>query len=240
VSNEVDLAIIDEMYTPYIFRYGKLKFVPIEAVAAVVECKSSSSDTGDWVTRIDELKTSDKGIVRMAEKIASIESQKKIDRAAQTETRPLKILCGLGSESKHKDVRKNFDFVILAHKEQEGCGNCKIEHKKAKIEIIASKGDWSLNMWHQYLNLGGCGEGEKIQAEKEKMKIASEDSLEKFNLNEHYTVNNDSGNEVSLLTFNFQLNQLLMIINNPLLFPHQAYVKMFNQDDGKGGAKNGI
>lgn len=35
ISKEVDLAIIDENYTPYIFRYGKLKFVPIEAVAVV-------------------------------------------------------------------------------------------------------------------------------------------------------------------------------------------------------------
>ena len=31
VSNEVDLAIFDEMYTPYIFRYYDLKFIPIEA-----------------------------------------------------------------------------------------------------------------------------------------------------------------------------------------------------------------
>ena len=32
VSNEVDLAIFDEMYTPYVFRYGEIKFIPIEAV----------------------------------------------------------------------------------------------------------------------------------------------------------------------------------------------------------------
>ncbi len=42
VSHEVDLAILDETYTPYIFRYGRLKFIPIEAVAVVVECKSKS------------------------------------------------------------------------------------------------------------------------------------------------------------------------------------------------------
>ena len=40
ISHEVDLAIVDETYTPYIFHYGRLKFIPIEAVAAVVECKS--------------------------------------------------------------------------------------------------------------------------------------------------------------------------------------------------------
>lgn len=37
VSNGVDLAIFDEMYTPYIFRYYDLKFIPLEAMAVVVE-----------------------------------------------------------------------------------------------------------------------------------------------------------------------------------------------------------
>ena len=54
VSNEVDLVIFDEMYTPYIFRYYNLKFIPIEAVAVVVECKSTSMDetTGHAVLQI--------------------------------------------------------------------------------------------------------------------------------------------------------------------------------------------
>ena len=37
VSNGVDLAIFDEMSTPYIFRYYDLKFIPLEAMAVVVE-----------------------------------------------------------------------------------------------------------------------------------------------------------------------------------------------------------
>ena len=37
VSLEADLVIMDEMYTPYIFRYGSIKFIPIEAVAAVIQ-----------------------------------------------------------------------------------------------------------------------------------------------------------------------------------------------------------
>ena len=45
VSHEVDLAIFDETYTPYIFRYGRIKFIPIEAVAAIVECKSQNIKT---------------------------------------------------------------------------------------------------------------------------------------------------------------------------------------------------
>jgi hypothetical protein len=33
----------------------------------------------------------------------------------------------------------------------------------------------------------------------------------------------------ALLTLNFQLNQLLMLINNPMLFPHLAYAKAFRE-----------
>ena len=40
ISREVDLAVYDEVYTPYIFNYGEIKFIPIEAVAVVVQCKS--------------------------------------------------------------------------------------------------------------------------------------------------------------------------------------------------------
>ena len=32
-----------------------------------------------------------------------------------------------------------------------------------------------------------------------------------------------------ILSLVFQLNQLLMLINNPMLFPHQAYVDGFNE-----------
>ena len=61
VSNEVDLAIFDELYTPYIFRYYDLKFIPLEAVAVVVECKSTSlnkENLESWAESISELKTS--------------------------------------------------------------------------------------------------------------------------------------------------------------------------------------
>lgn len=39
------------------------------------------------------------------------------------------------------------------------------------------------------------------------------------------------GGELSLLTFNLQLNQLLMLINNPMLFPHIAYAEMFDRNE---------
>ena len=60
-SREVDLAIFDELYTPYIFNYGKIKFIPIEAVAAVVQCKGEFPDKKaieSWEESISALTTS--------------------------------------------------------------------------------------------------------------------------------------------------------------------------------------
>ena len=39
-----------------------------------------------------------------------------------------------------------------------------------------------------------------------------------------------------LLSLNLQLNQLLMLINNPMLFPHFAYAKVFRDQLGKKSA----
>ena len=57
-----------------------------------------------------------------------------------------------------------------------------------------------------------------------------EDKLGKISLKD-YEVLDENEENISLLTFNFQLNQLLMLINNPILFPHRAYVKMFNGEE---------
>ena len=38
----------------------------------------------------------------------------------------------------------------------------------------------------------------------------------------------EKGEENVILSLIFQLNQLLMVINNPMLFPHRAYAKRFS------------
>ena len=53
--------------------------------------------------------------------------------------------------------------------------------------------------------------------------------LEKIKMDEYQVLDKES-RPISLMTFNFQLNQLLMLINNPMLFPHRAYVKLFSKD----------
>lgn len=44
ISKEIDIVVYDEAYTPYVFQYNTIKYIPIEAVAVVIECKSDSWD----------------------------------------------------------------------------------------------------------------------------------------------------------------------------------------------------
>jgi len=216
VSDEVDLAIFDEMYTPYIFRNGRIKFIPIEAVAAVVQCKSTNvtsknKGTGEyslksWCKSIDDLKTSGDSVIRMAIDI--------IIGAAKTQkgTRPIKIFCAL--KKPPKALMGQFDFYIIAGKKK----------SQDKIDvIIPHEKDWDLGKWHYELNMRNPAEESTFEEKILNRTLAD------------YKVESDD-NPVALLTLNFQLNQLLMLINNPMIFPHMAYVKMFN---GNGGiAKN--
>ena len=104
ISNEVDIAIYDEQYTPYIFNYGLIKFIPIEAVAAVVQCKSRSLDKDDllnWTNSIKNLQTSNDSIVRLATYIHI--GKESICDAIQTATKPIKILCHIPTDETCND-----------------------------------------------------------------------------------------------------------------------------------------
>lgn len=222
VSNEVDLAIFDETYTPYIFRKGRLKFIPIEAVAVAVECKSSSAKPEDlkgWVESVRKLKTSRKSIARMHTHIAT---ELSTNSSTQTATRPILIYCSL--EENLNSAAKQFDFVLRADKVTK------------KISITYSEEQTRLKEWFNSLNHADktieedlINTGKGFEDEEGKKSV-------NYDLGEYRIFNKDSdrkGNdreEVSLLSFNFMLNQLLMLINNPMLFPHMAYVNMFNKE----------
>ncbi len=213
ISREVDLAIIDEMYTPYIFRYGRLKFIPIEAVAAVIECKSNEINPGElqpWHDSIVTLKTADKSIVRTASGVSTAAVQ------TQKSTRPIRILCALG-QTVSPAAKEMFDFVLTAQK------------NSACIDVWENETYTNLFSWYETLNFHGQAVALQALLKKEPEKIGKPaKELEKVTM-ESYKVRDQAQNNISLLSFNFQFNQLLMIINNPMLFPHREYVKMFNQ-----------
>lgn len=222
VSREVDLAILDETYTPYIFRYGRLKFIPIEAVAAVVECKSQTIDPKsikEWGEQIQNLKTSDVSIARMATRIATepVPTQKA--------TRPIRILCALSENllaEKSSEITGFFDFTLIAVKET----------KKCCIEVKVNSLLGNLFDCYKSLNFHDFAD-EDFEKAMQHLRLGDKrKQLEEIYLT-NYAVS-ENGIIISLLTFNFQLNQLLMLINNPMLFPHRAYVKMFNSEEGDG------
>lgn len=219
VSNEVDLAIIDETYTPYIFRYGRLKFLPIEAVAVAIECKSTLpgekklDQLKNWAESIAVLETSCESYTRIIQKIVIGETSKS---PTQTATRPLRILCCL--DQKKIDRRLNsgsalFDIIIRA--ETKGTERLTIEPDDSNENLR----DWYLTLNHA------------VQMMDNETSTGSAE-LAKVNL-DNYQIGSRT-DPVALLTLNLQLNQLLMLINNPLPFPHKAYAKMFNEY-GTGG-----
>lgn len=239
-SREIDLAIIDNTYTPYIFQYGSLKFVPIEAVAAVVECKSTSpidEELERWYESIQCLKTENKSIARIftgvtiggknyppakketpkgtkddnsgtEQKSESGQKKKSSQHPSQTSTRPIRIFCGYDSNISTDKLKKYFDFILVARKED----------NRIEVKIPAGTG---LKQWYEELN------HHKEENDLSIEELGKEDySMDKFRVMK-------GGEEVSLLSLNLQLNQLLMLINNPILFPHLSYAKMFNDVDQK-------
>lgn len=224
VSNEVDLAIFDEQYTPYIFNYGKMKYIPIEAVAVVVQCKSSDlRGIADWVDSITKMRTSLKSVARMHSSVISGEFEYEEDpsgklifdkekhkfKLTQTSTRPIRILCHLDESA--TTSRKGVDqFDII------------ISPKEERLKVQINPENENLNYWYNELN----HVDPKYERFRSEFGTGSTGEIQM----ENYRVYNDKDmrNEISLLSLIFQLNQLLMLINNPILFPHRAYVDLFN------------
>ena len=217
VSMEADLVIMDEMYTPYIFRYGSIKFIPIEAVAAVIQCKSTSVDKkslGEWAESIKILRTSERAVATLATMFSTGPV------LTQPSTRPILILCALKTEISN-ELEELFDIVLLAVKK----GKSDIED--SYIDVRFNKEFDNLLKWFEALNFNNIDKTEDVwkkihNADKAKKRLGGM-KLEEFQ------VNDNNGKNISLLSFNLQFNQLLMLINNPMLFPHQDYAKLFQE-----------
>ena len=218
ISKEVDLAIYDEQYTPYIFCYGTIKFIPIEAVSAVIECKSTGAEGKDllaWLDSINNLITGTNSIVRLNLNI-NYGIDLNNERSTQTSTTPIKILCHMGISA--QSVKK-FDIVVKADE---------------KLRITFNEGyknlfDWYLKLNHYY---GTNKDREnKLKEPNEKRKCDRDGIYKKLKCKrlEDYEVDKDN----TILSFIFQFNQLLMLINNPLFFPHSDYVRMFKDANDK-------
>lgn len=238
VSKEVDLAIFDEQYTPYIFRHGRIKYIPIEAVAVVIQCKSrnvtSQNDKKilrEWSRSIDRLETSLKSITRtqagiitgeyecLEDKEGNLSLQGKVRSMTQTSTRPIQILCHIHNK---KDINYSTSFDFNIHP----------DHTGTKLRVRVSPELTTLPQWNNHLNHKDNSRYGKLKNTdfKDVLDDEAEEHSEEYKKAleiKSYKVAKGS-DEIALLSLTFQLNQLLMLINNPILFPHKAYVDMFN------------
>ena len=232
VSKEVDIAIYDEQYTPYIFNYGLIKFIPIEAVAAVVQCKSRALDKENllnWIKSINKLQTSNDSIVRLAGYIHV--GRESSCKATQTATSPIKVLCHIPTDETSKDNicdKERFNIVIEAYQ------NSKLseEQNQSSTEYNGNlKINFSdKNLFDVLKNYNHADEKE-LENLKEDKKIKFETLINRKITDYNILKGKD---KYTLLSFIFQFNQMLMMINNPMFFPHKAYVDMFNKDIKEG------
>ena len=138
----------------------------------------------------------------------------------QPSTRPILILCALKTEISN-ELEELFDIVLLAVKK----GKSDIED--SYIDVRFNKEFDNLLKWFEALNFNNIDKTEDVwkkihNADKAKKRLGGM-KLEEFQ------VNDKNGKNISLLSFNLQFNQLLMLINNPMLFPHQDYAKLFQE-----------
>lgn len=234
-SNEVDIAVIDNQYTPYVFNYGNLKFIPIEAVAIVIECKSSKWDSkvNEWSKKIEELEAVSAGLVRIVSGNAIGATT-----TSQKRTTPIKILASMRKNPKDEtidNIKNDFDFILHYKKSDDS---------KYKLNYSVPNQSKKLGWWSEKLNnhkssteiddkgleIKYFSEDVKKQLEKHKKDFFQGPKIEngKFIINN--TLEDLAIKENSLLSLNFQLNQLLMLINNPMTFPHFAYAKLFKDN----------
>ncbi|MGM0711925.1 DUF6602 domain-containing protein [Brevibacillus parabrevis] len=228
ISDEVDLAIFDENYTPYIFKFGKIKFIPIEAVAVAVQCKSSNiNGAEDWAKSIKRLLPAFDSVTRVLPGLnhnnlesAKMLLEKEKKQQSQTATRPILILCSLVEKGNPADPHregttqhgnaKDFDIIL------------NVDENNQLSQVIPNE-NWDYREWYKELNhydlkrYKECDDYEKVAMGGSSLgKTLKELEIDK------------EGENV-ILSLTFQLNQLLMLINNPMFFPHQSYVEMFRK-----------
>ncbi|WP_042473182.1 DUF6602 domain-containing protein [Bacillus ndiopicus] len=220
ISAEVDIAIYDEQYTPYIFNYGNILFIPIEAIAIVVQSKSRTLDKDNlkaWVKTVKNLQPVLNAYVRTQQSLLDTNLKHLRSSQSQTATRPIIILCTFSMEEKKiQDLKVDFDMILHLNKEQ--------KLTKSNAETLTT-----LDEWYEELNHYGH---ERYGADYQKLKDlagikknteakAEEDTVRKL---QSVTIELNT-----LLSLKFELNQLLMLVNNPMFFPHASYVNMFNE-----------
>ena len=117
----------------------------------------------------------------------------------------------------------------------EDIGTGKDGEKKSKLVKQIPGEEQNFIQWNDDLNHFMHKDREKKEREymegRKKEALSSTVSLQSRNLTQLRVTNNQE-EENTILSLTFQLNQLLMFLNNPMLFPHRAYARMFTKNLG--------
>lgn len=220
-SNEIDIAFVDRQYTPYVFNHGNIRFVPIEAVAVVIESKSSKWDKiklSEWAESIYTLKSVSGGVARMANGLVS-------GTSIQTRTMPLLILASnkkVNEMHESNTVRKYFDIIITCNNNMTGF-NLDIPYENMCLSCWTERlNSFQNSNYMIYNGLKKCCDYSENKIQKSNEDNPKDDF-------KYQKLSDLRVRDNILLSLNLQLNQLLMLINNPMLFPHFAYAKRFNE-----------
>ena len=153
----------------------------------------------------------------------------------------LKYLSDKKTTSEGSEGKKSFDIIIEAYQKEKKTNN----NPKEKSKESNYSGNLNITFKDNNLYDVLCQYNRNKEHKKDKSYEKKEDEVDK-NYEEYvdnkgkiheelkkrkisdYVVKYDK-EEYALLSFIFQFNQMLMMINNPMFFPHMAYVKMFNK-----------
>lgn len=227
ISAEVDIAVYDDQYTPYIFNRGNILYIPIEAVLVVVQSKSitlKKKVLREWTESITVLKPVLNAVSRIQGGILNTGTNS--DKQTQTATRPIMILCTLNLFKENKtnaEIKRNFDFILHLDEIQ-------------KLQCLVCK-DKTLAQWYEELNHYKLERYGPKSGKLKKLVAKSKETTKKLS---DLCIKDDKGKKNVLLTFKMQLNQLIMLINNPMFFPHVSYVDLFKRELKKQVKKEGI
>ena len=174
----------------------------IEAVAAVVQCKSENLNDQaieEWEMSIRRLTTSMDSVARMA--TFMVDNFKSESPTTQTATRPLKILCTLAGESIFKKYEENFDIILSADAE------------KMMLHKHISKENQSLEDWNNALNHAPnekMSPEDKMNREDRRIKLKTKREHLLQDLKVVKSGKDNEQDENVILSLIFQLNQLLL------------------------------
>lgn len=190
-SPEIDIIIYDENYVPYIFQYGDtVKLIPIEAVIAVVQCKSENTNRkvkgkyilDEWVKKVQKIESKHENAY--AYTLSGLVGNR------ERKTRPIMILCAMKEIVSENPAKVKFDVEIIV--------------KNEKMEV---KSKWEKSTF--------------VEIAKEFNGVINQEEKEEILFDEISEIENP------ILKLSLLLNQMFMLINNPMIFGHKNYAKMF-------------